>query len=98
MAYTDQATLAADATFLSRVKVAVVKRAVAALGASPTSDVLALARGILADPTAYTAQVVWSIATDATVAAAAGSPASQASVTDAQIQTAVNSLLALYVR
>lgn len=97
MALIDQATLAADATFILRVKAAVVKRAAVALGNNPTSDVLTLARRILAAPDEAAGRVVWAIATDTTVAAAAGTPAAQASVTDAQINTAVTALLPLFV-
>lgn len=95
MALVDQYTLAADATFKQRVQQAAIKRALAALGATPDSGIRALANRVLDNPDEWASRLAQCIATDTAIAAKAPT---QASVTDAEIQAAVNGLLANFVR
>jgi len=94
MALVDQSTLAADTTFQSRVKAAAFAAAVAIHSEAATNLTAqrdAFGKQILTNsPNGIALQLAAAVAVDATVAAAAGSPATQANVTDAQITNAVS--------
>lgn len=91
------ASLAADATFKLRVQAAMMRRLMTLLAtpASLTSDQLALARQMIYDPATYGAVIASGIVTDSAINARDGVVGA---VTDAEITTATNALLARYVR
>jgi hypothetical protein len=90
----DQALLAADSTFQSRVRASAMAAAVAIhseafTALTPQRD--AFGKQILNNnPAGIAIQLANSVATDATVAGLAGSPAAQANVTDVAINNAVS--------
>ena len=95
MSLIDSFTLSQDATFISKVRVACIKAANAAIAANTASQ-LDTARRVLADPDSFATTVSGMItASDATVIA--GAPTGS-SLTDAQIQAAVNTYLVTLVR
>jgi hypothetical protein len=93
MALTDQATLAADATFKGRVQSAIVAAAIAiyneAQATSGHGQRAAYAKAVLQNPAGYAAVMALGVGTESAVATAAGTPPVQAAVTDAQISNAV---------
>lgn len=96
MALLDQYNLANDATFKQKVEQAILEAAVAVIGQSnPPSDRLALAQRVIYDSVAFTSMFVKALVTDNTIAAAAPTGAG---LTDADIQTAVNTMLPRFVR
>jgi hypothetical protein len=94
MPFIDSYTLSQDATFQHKVQMACVKAANAVISANGSqTDV---ARKILDNPTVYAVTVAQMIAiSDATVAASAPTGSS---LTDNQIQSAVNTFLPNLVR
>lgn len=95
MALIDSFTLSQDATFLSKVRMACIKAANTAITAG-TNGLVEPARRVIADPAGYASLVAQMIAvSDTTIAA--GAPGGL-SLTDAQIQNAVNTLLPNLVR
>ena len=90
----DQYVLSQDATFQGRVRAAAVAAAIAIHAETFTKDTSARdAFGkvvLLNNPPSVHTLIALAVATDSTVANAAGSPALQASVTDAQISAAVS--------
>jgi hypothetical protein len=95
MALIDQYTASQSVPFQHRVQQAVVTAAAANING--TSPVRALAQRILADPVAYGNLVAQGIVTVSPLTTAVASDSTGATVTDAQIQTAVNTLLLSYV-
>lgn len=93
--YVDQYTLSADAGFKQRVEQAVVKAAMTVLDGGADSGRIALAQRVMADPTSFAAIVAKAVVTDSVVSASAPTGST---LTDAQLQTAVNSVLAKFVR
>jgi hypothetical protein len=97
MALKDQSDLAADATFTARVRAAIIAAAVAIKNEAVTAVTIPLyqararlAQAVLAAPDTYKTLFAAAVGADATVAAAAGSPATQANVSDLQITNAVS--------
>jgi hypothetical protein len=92
----DQNTLSKDPSFVGRVQSALVTAALAVIAeAETTADHAArasYARAVLSSPASYAALMAIGVATNAQVTADAGSPASQANVTDADIVGAIVSL------
>jgi hypothetical protein len=97
----DQYTLSQDVNFQHRVQESIVAAAIAIANESPAvalhSARIAFGRSVLASPSSWAASMAPSLATDATIAADAGSPPIQANVTDAHINTAVASQWNSYV-
>lgn len=85
MAYIDQFTLSQDATFKSKIRIALIRGANTVI-ANNTAQHIDVARRILRDSATYTDIVALGVQSDATVSASA--PTGN-SLTDAQIQTAV---------
>lgn len=96
MALIDQYTASQNATFQHRVQQATVVAAAANVG-STNSGVRALAQQILANPDQWGARVAQGIVTTSPITTAVASDSTGAGVTDAQIQSAVNTLLLSYV-
>jgi hypothetical protein len=89
-------TLAADAAFRSRVQAAVMRRLMTLLAAGGlTSDQLALARAMIYDPVTYGVVIAYGAVTDSAINARDGV---QTNVLDTEITSAVNAILAMYVR
>lgn len=91
-------TLAISATFVNNVEAAILRRVnqLFASGALVSdSGNLATAQAILANPAGYAALIARSVVTEAAVAARNGN---EASLTDTEIQNAVNAVLGRYVR
>jgi hypothetical protein len=91
-----QYTLSQDATFQQRVRQSLVSAAVAISNEAGSvafhGQRVNLAARVLADPGFWSLRFSEGVASDSTVATAAGSPTpNQASVTDAQINNAVTS-------
>lgn len=84
----DQFNLSQDATFQKRVEAEIVTAALA-IWSEASSNRTRLARKVLANPSGYAVLFAVGVATDANVAADAGSPETQANVTDAHIVAAV---------
>ena len=87
--------LAINATFVSRVQAAMLRRVMTLTGGALTSDQLALARSILYDPESYAADIAHGVVTEAAIIARDGA---EATVTDAEVVAAVNVVLPRYVR
>ena len=92
MALSDVAGLAADVSFLARVKAQVVRSAViTGLDVTVNDEQTALARAILMDPATYALAVALAVAADKNGEAAAVD-------TDAELQAAVNRVLRAFGR
>ena len=90
--YVDQYTLSQDVNFQHRVEIAILEAATAVVNQStPDSGQLALARRAFDDSQPMSLDVAKAIVIDPTVAATAPTGTG---LTDAQIQSAVNSILA----
>lgn len=91
------AALAANATFISRVRAALMRRLMTLLAtpANLTSDQLALARQMVYDPDTYAPIIAQGCVTEAAIIARDGA---EASVTDAEIIAAVLAVVVKYVR
>jgi hypothetical protein len=87
----DEYTLSQDATFQHRVQASMIAEAINLYGSSTNGKVRDLVHAVLLNPAAYTLLFAGGIATDPTVAADAGSPPTQANVTDTHIDNAVAS-------
>lgn len=92
---TDQAALAADATFQSRVQQAIVAAAIAisneATNAGFHKDRATLAKAVMNSPQTYAVLFAKAVAQDATIMAQAGTPfTNQQLVLDAAIANAVS--------
>jgi hypothetical protein len=95
-ALVDQYTLANDSTFQQRVEQSMLEAAVSISSEADSTafhrERIALASKAILDPSQYALLFSKAVATNDAVAAAAGSPPVQASVTDAQINTAISSV------
>lgn len=96
MALIDQYTASQNATFVHRVQQAVVTAAAASVD-STNSGIRALAQRILADPAGFGARVAEGIVTVSPITTRVTADSTGATATDAEIQTAVNTLLLKYV-
>lgn len=90
------AALALDATFRSRVKDAMMRRLMTLLTTpgNLTSDQLALARKMVYDPVPHADIIAHGVVTESAIIARDGA---QAAVTDAEITASVTAILARYV-
>lgn len=92
----DSYTLANDATFQSKIRTAMVKAAVNVMNsANPTIAQMSLATQLITNPGTYVPVVAQMVQSDTTVAASAPTGSS---LTDAQIQSAVNTYLSILAR
>lgn len=91
----DQATLAADATFIARVEQAILTRIRQLIVGTPDSGQRALYYAVLDNPTPYAQRIAKAIAPDTALAARAPT---QATATDAEISAAVTVALPFFVR
>lgn len=99
MAYVDKYTLSKDATFINRVEACLVENAkFIANSSGESSQRKGLAYLILNNTRNYAVMFASGVATDATVAAAAGAPAVQDNVTDAQINGAIAAIYNNYIQ
>lgn len=97
--YLDQANLSIDATFVKRVQACLVANAkFIANTSTETIKRQNLAYLILGNPAPYASVFAVGVATDVTVAEAAGSPQAQATVTDLQINAAIAAIYNMYVQ
>lgn len=97
MALIDQYNLSNDANFVWRVRQAIIAGSVSIQAEAGTVAYHAqrakLAASIVNDPASWAAKFAMAVANDATVVSQAGTPATQANVTDAAINAALNNVV-----
>jgi hypothetical protein len=96
MALKDQADLAADVTFQARVREGILAAAIAISNEAVTvqwhKSRATLAKAVMNNPGSYAPLFANAVATDAAVTTDAGTPATQANVTDAHINAAISGM------
>jgi hypothetical protein len=98
MAFSHQADLLANVTFRGRVKIAMLVAARARIEAGVNSGWVALGQRVQDAPDIYLERCMAAVIADSSVATAAASDQTGASINDATLQTAVNSALLTLVR
>lgn len=93
--YDDQYTLGEDASFHKRVEQAAITIAIQVLSGGYSSGEVSLAEKILADPVNFSKLLSKAVVTQSAVSATAPTGAT---LSDAQLQTAVNTILSKFVR